>query len=63
MTYELRAYRDDHIGHIHAEDVQEDTLEQACRLADRFGLGYFTFESISGEAFNFSDGFVAVHPK
>lgn len=60
-NFELRAYRDDRIGHIHAEDVySDDTLSQACKLADRFGLGYFISES--GSIFNFSDGMVVVSP-
>jgi hypothetical protein len=63
MTFELRVFRDDHIGYVYAEPAEDDAETQAYRLADRFGLGDFTFESLSGQVFNFSDGMISVNPK
>ena len=53
----LKAFRDDHIGAIHEQDVHptDDHKQIALDIAQRFGLGRFQKENISG-MYYFEDG-------
>lgn len=53
----LKVFRDDHIGHIHEQELGllDDHREIADRLANRFGLGNFLIDSISGK-YSYEDG-------
>ena len=55
----LKAYRDDHIGHIHEQElgILDDHQEIADRIANRFGLGAFLIASISGH-YSYEDGYI-----
>ncbi len=53
----LKAYRDDHIGHIHEQELGllDDHRAIADRIANRFGLGAFVKANISGQ-YLYEDG-------
>lgn len=53
----LKAYRDDHIGAIHEQELGllDDHQDIANRIANRFGLGAFVKANISGQ-YLYEDG-------
>jgi hypothetical protein len=57
VQYTLKAFRDDQIGAIHEKDVTplDNHKAIANEIAERFGLGAFVKETISGK-FIYEDG-------
>ncbi len=58
VRHTLKAYRDDHIGHIYEEAVHPvlgDATVQANAIAARFGLGAFVKANMSGQ-YLYEDG-------
>jgi hypothetical protein len=55
--YSLKAFRDDHIGAIHEQDVtaEEDHQAVAHQIAERFGLGAHVKSNHKGQYF-YEDG-------
>lgn len=60
--YTLKAYREDSIGYIHEQEVsyEEDHLEAAKSIAERFGLGAFVKANHKGQ-YIFEDGDIVTH--
>lgn len=62
VRHYLRAYRDDHIGHIHEQELGllDDPQDIANRISNRFGLGAFVKANISGQ-YIYEDGEIQTH--
>ena len=58
----LKAFRDDHIGHIHEQELGllDDHREIADRIANRFGFGAFVKANISGQ-YLYEDGTILTY--